>query len=101
MLGPKDTRRLFRDMTDRKPATWGNITLYNYPDLSISRQEALMKLPIVEDKLGSPWDTFSERPDSTEFILFNRFNGYIYYVNTEGYDWPRYIFKITNFPHEF
>ena len=85
-----DTRALFDMLTFCKPAFWEGIpTVDQFDD---DQLEALRCLPLVKaDPYSSPLNRFGADA-AIEFLV--DVGGTLYYVNTEGFDYCRYVFRI-------
>ena len=71
---------------------WGGLT--------DEMEEALLSKPRVEVHNEYPYSSIPmEGISGSEVILYNTVTEGYYYVNTEGYEYPRYIFEIVNFPN--
>jgi len=100
---PVNYRHFFNNQATRKPSSWDAMTILDFNDdldLPPSYKDMLLDLNVFDgSELKTPWQYFPSSIPSkeyTEFIL-NR-KGAKYYVNTEGYDYPRYMFEILNYP---
>ena len=89
-----DSRSLFRHHTTRKPRTWDEADIVSYTTLTDSQREALAGLPIIEAP-GDPRDDIEPAPPQESIVVHD---GARYYANTEGYDYPRYLVRIINWP---
>jgi hypothetical protein len=100
-----DTRFLFNKMTSKKPSSWEDLTCVNQFD--DDQLMALRKLPklTVSENFGTfdrheEINRFFRKKDRTEFILVRLVGDtdepdeQYYYVNSEGYDYCRYAFRI-------
>jgi len=92
-----DSRALFDNLVSRKAGEWDEVRSALYYNLREVQQNALISKPIVEMVLETPYDRFPVKVPS-EFILHNIHNGRNYYISTEGYDYPRYLLEIDQFP---
>ena len=95
-----DTRDLFRNRTERKPASWDSI-----PSRPVTEDEKtiLLNLPVVQSPASVRYPvgvTMPKQEGYYEFILTRGFSNRVYYVNTEGAGYPRYIFEIANMTAE-
>lgn len=61
-------------------------------------QQALLSKKLLEMNLARPDTYFPTSADTQEFILHNQYDGFYYYVDTEGHNYARYTFRILNFP---
>lgn len=95
-----DTRELFDSITTRKPVSWDEVKRYIWGGLTSEMEEALLSKQVIDMDLENPWDVFPNVnvPPHLEFIMHELLSDKYYYVNAEGYNYPRYIFEIVNFP---
>jgi len=75
-----------------QPFTCSNIV--SYTTLTDSQREALAGLPIIEAP-GDPRDDVAPAPPMECIVVHG---GIRYYADTEGYDYPRYLARIANWP---
>lgn len=93
----RDSRRLFDHLTVRKPYDWSEV---KPKPLFAEQEEALKLLPRIH--VGPTVGTFDEifvNENGVEYILIRELDltkGRVeaYYVNTEGYDYARYVFRL-------
>lgn len=97
---PVNHRFLFDDLTSRKPSDWDEIKIWDFNELTKTYCDALMDLNVFDgDELNWVLDEFPESIPHKEYMEFIiKRKGATYYINTEGYDYARYMFKILNFP---
>ena len=84
---------LLDKITDRKPISLLNVRSIEYSFLSDKVKKELTALPIKELKNFNPLSKIKILPQRS--LIKNKKD--IYYVNNEGYDYPRYILKIKNY----
>jgi hypothetical protein len=100
---PKDTRALFRDISMRKPSSWAEVGTYDFHQFDTLHQQALLGKRVIEGYVATPYSTITPLYDisgrTSEFILHNQADDFYYYINTEGFSYARYTFRILNFPN--
>ena len=96
VIPERDYRHFFENFTTRKPVSWDAMKKYDFNTNDLPEYlEMLKELPVVDgESLVNPCD--SNNVAYQEYVL-ERHNKY-YYVNTEGFNYPRYMFEIINFP---
>lgn len=96
-LNPQSTAKSFDSQLSSKPMALSDVSrVYVTPD----EHEAMMKLPMVsssdllKDSSMNPRlsDDFKKPAPAHRFIMTH--NGAPYLINTEGYNYPRYIGKL-------
>jgi hypothetical protein len=97
----KRLRDLFKPWYSAKPASWEEIRAVRFDDFldlvhGAELQQLLLSLPVVSTDTDNPWDTVPGAQDLMFFILYRK--GRYYVVNSEGYDWPRYLFELVGYP---
>ena len=91
-----DTRDLFWRLTVRKPERYADIPAR--PCLDAAQVEALQQLPVVDLDRPEMCDDF-KRDTPREFVgMVGGFGLSYFYINTEGYDYPRYAFRLPAHP---
>jgi hypothetical protein len=94
--GGEDSRHLFDDITNRKASSWGEVESHM---LTPEQHSAFKTLPRLDmSSLKTPMQTHpalkADKKDGREprDIEYHGVRGKDhYYVNTEGYDYPRYV----------
>lgn len=82
--------RVLRDLPyTRKPGTWSEIEDYVPTDREL---DAISRLPMIET-VGSPMDGDRSKYARYQIFLTER-GGKIYLINTEGFDYARYVLRI-------
>jgi len=103
----KDTRRLFDQCTCRKPSRWDHVDIVS--EFDHDQIEALRAMPFIGMDDDPMFGTFDSSPliqrvldsGTCEFVLRlpphpldPHAQPRYFYVNTEGYDYCRYVFQI-------
>jgi hypothetical protein len=97
--GKEDTRNLFSRLTTRKPNDWDEPKAISFNKLSRDQQDAFMSKP--KFSIGYRYGTFDEHPGFKQGQYEyhgTRHDGSHYYINTEGFGYPRYVAKIKDVP---
>lgn len=104
----KDTRKLFDRYTRRKPSSFHDVDIVG--EFCHDQIEALRAMPFIGMDNDPMFGTFDSSPliqhvldsGTCEFVLRLPDNRFVpeanvrryFYVNTEGYDYCRYVFEI-------
>lgn len=95
-----DTRHLFGSLTSRKPYRWADAGSVRVDQLTGQQLQALRQKPVVLG-MASPLDVDAvyvgrvpggPSVRDVEFIV--AIGGQFYYVNTEGYNYARYVVRL-------
>jgi hypothetical protein len=104
---PQDSRDLLAPLTTCKPLSWVAVKSTPWYRLTQEQAKALESLPLIDIRdLGvrgwplQAWDVEHNPDVPTEFITEGNSNS-IYYVNTEGSPYCRYIAHIIQMPPDF
>lgn len=88
-----DSRNIFMPLCTRKPATWDECPRHRHSEMPEWKHELIRKLPVVATEAASPMDNFLGENPSRECVVVIT-GGRVFYVNSEGYDYARYAFRI-------
>lgn len=88
----RDTRNLFPETTC-KPDSWTTIKKYAATPQQI---DALLSKPVVAMSGKFPMNVVLPDGSADSYEFLGTHDGLVYYVNTEGYNYPRYMAQITN-----
>lgn len=92
----RDTRELFDPLVSRK-ADWDETARHEYRDLTPAQRRALHAMPVLDlDPAASAFNSLEAFAAEPIEKLVRR-AGKTYYVNSEGYDYARYSFRIVGF----
>jgi hypothetical protein len=95
-MSTTDTRDLFSPLVSRK-AEWDETARHEYRDLTPAQRAALHAMPMLDlDAAASVFDSLEAFAAEPIEKLVRR-AGKTYYVNSEGYDYARYSFRIVGF----
>ena len=96
-----DTRHLFEKMVSRKANYWHQVRTPSTHFFTEERLEALLALPriYVEDSV-TPFSDIFLNENGIEHLLIVETDEdeapYVFYVNTEGYQYARYTLRIPD-----
>ena len=96
-----DTRALFESQTSRKACYWHHVRSPSRHFFTEERLEALLSLPrvYVEDSVN-PGSSIFVNENGIEHLLIVETDEdeppYVFYVNTEGYDYARYALRVPD-----
>ena len=86
---------------DRKPGDFADVrSIIDFTTLPAADQAAFLELDILNAKdegITSPFSDIAEFWGDTQFFLLE-FEGDLYFVDTQGYNYCRYVAKVVNFP---
>lgn len=96
-----DTRHLFETQTTRKACYWHHVRTPSTHFFTEERLEALLALPriYVEDSVTPCSDIFLNENGIEHLLIVETDEDeppYVFYVNTEGYQYARYAFRIPD-----
>jgi len=101
-----DSRELFDKFVSRKPSTWDQTKKVDWNSFHDDQKAAIEGLPIVEipsgvEPMDSDIDKFfpQDKGDEGRGVEYRveTPDGRVFYVNTEGYSYARYVFEILNY----
>lgn len=96
----KDYRQFFADeRIDSKPETWGEVrSRICYSDASPEQQQALREMEVIDfNRIEGP-SLNSPKVKGAKNQFIARVEGHEYYVNTEGYDYCKYVSRVCCIP---
>ena len=91
---------------DRKPSDFADVTsIIDFITLPAADQAAFLELDILNAEDGGIIDPFSLVGDIGEFwadtqFFMLEFEGDLYFIDTQGYNYCRYVAKVINFPSD-
>jgi hypothetical protein len=83
----------------RKPNSFGEATQTNFNSLSAEIKEAINSFPQSYVDLREDLMDIDSLDGKQQFYLFTNENGF-YLVDTQGYNYPRYITELVDFDQE-
>jgi hypothetical protein len=83
----------------RKPNSFGGATQTNFNSLSAEIKEAINSFPQSYVDLREDLMDIDSLDGKQQFYLFTNENGF-YLVDTQGYNYPRYITELVDFDQE-
>ena len=88
-----DSRSTFTPLCARKPATWDECPRHRHSEMPQWQRELIGKLPMIGTDAATPMEPFlGENPPLECFVVIT--GGRCFYVNSEGYNYARYAFRI-------
>lgn len=100
-----DTRGLFWTEVERKAVEWRDSPRVANDDLSEAQKAALVALYLAQGgaiklEIEHPYDSvalFAQNNEMGRYEYILSVGGQVFYVNTEGYDYARYSFRIVEY----